>query len=879
MNSAQKTLSLLFLWCLSGLSLCLAQPKLPSDSTLTVTVTDPRGAAIREASVVVETAGAKAKTAETNRTGEARLNRLAPGTYRVKAIAEGFEPQILEDVIIKSGANAVSLTLSVASVKDEVQIKQDKQEANTDPRGDGFSSVLTEAQLALLPDDPDEFEETIRNMAGPGARFRVNGFGGGKFPPKSQIREIRFRTNQWAAENHEAGFISVDIYTKPGINGWHGSLNTGFRDESLNARNAFAPYRGAEQDRRYGLDFSGPLWKNHTGISGSVDGMNSYDTKTIFAALPTGNFADLIRRPSRRLNLQTRVEHALNKTHTLRGEYQRNANRQENLGVGNFDLADRAFTSDSTEHIFRLSDSGAIGKKVFNELRFQATWRDVGIRSLSNAQTTIVLDAFTRGGAQMTSDRNLREFELTDNIDLSFFKKHLVRTGVLLEAGSYGSSELRNTNGTFTFASLADFLANHPLQYTRRSGAPAVSFNQYQLGWYIQDDWRLHKSFTLSFGVRHELQTNLKDKNNFAPRAGFAWSPFKNGKTTIRGGGGYFYDWFGNTTLEQILRVNGQNQTDLIIRNPGYPDPLSGGTAVTLPPSVIQQQANLQMPYIIQSSLGIERELPHNIRVMSTYAYTRGLHQLRGININQPIPGLGRPFPTQGNITQVASIANSFGHTLMMNMNWSNLQKGFHMGVNYRLSKVTNETDSAFSLPVNSYDLRGERGPAANDIRHLVFGMASFSLFKRVRLGTTFNYLSAMPYNITTGFDNNGDAIINDRPTGVLRNSARGAGQVNLGTRLSWAFGFGKVKEQGGGPMQVRVIRASGDGDMLGAMPGAGMSLANKRYRTEFYVQASNAINHTNLTNFIGVQTSPFFGHAIAALPGRRMETGMRFSF
>lgn len=880
MSRVKRQFVLACLWCGVLLGWCWAQTKPLNDANLTVTVVDPRGAAIRNASVQLDATGSKAKTAETNRGGEARFTRLAAGSYRVKVVAEGFEPQILETVVLNPGANAVSVTLPIANVKDEIQIQQDKQEANTDPRGDGFSSVLTEAQLAMLPDDPDEFEEAIRNMAGPGARFRVNGFGGGKFPPKSQIREIRFRTNQWAAENHEPGFMSVDIFTKPGVNQWHGSINFGFRDESLNARNAFARYRGPEQDRRFGMDFSGPLWKNHTGISGSLDGMNSYDTKTIVAALPTGNFADLIRRPARRLNLQTRIEHALNKTNTLRGEYQRNANRQENLGVGNFDLADRAFTTDSTEHIFRLSDSGAVGKKMFNELRFQTTWREVGIRSLSNAQTIMVLDAFTRGGAQLTSDRSVREIELTDNLDLSFFKKHLLRTGIQLEAGNYNSSELRNTNGTFTFASLADFQANRPLQYTRRSGAPAVSFDQYQLGWYFQDDWRLHKSFTLSFGLRHEWQTNLSDKRNFAPRAGFAWSPSKNGKTTIRGGGGIFYDWFGNATLEQILRVNGQNQTDLIVRNPGYPDPFSSGTATTLPPSVIQQQANLQMPYVLQTSFGVERELPHNIRFMSNYSFTRGLHQLRGININQPIPGLGRPFPTQGNITQVASIANSFGHSVMFNLNWSNLQKGFHMGVNYRLSKVTNEADSAFSLPMNSYDLRAERGPAANDVRHMMFGMASFPLYKRLRIGTTFNYLSAMPYNITTGFDNNGDAIINDRPLGFTRNSARGAGQVNIGSRISWAFGFGKVKEQTAGQVQMRVVRGGGDGsEMLGAMGGSGMSLANKRYRTEFYLQATNAINHVNRTNFIGVQTSPFFGQAIAAMPGRRVETGMRFSF
>jgi hypothetical protein len=878
MKLCKRPSVLVCLWCLLSSCFGLAQSKPANDASLVITVVDPRGAAIRDALVQLELTGAKAKTAETNRQGEARLMRLTPGVYRLKVSADGFESQIVESFRLNLGANTLSITLQVANVKDEIQVQQDKQEANTDPRGDAFSSVLTPEQLAMLPDDPDEFEEALRNMAGPGARFRVNGFGGGKLPPKSQIREIRFRTNAYAAESHDFSHMSVDIYTKPGVNNWHGSVNFGFRDESLNARNAFAPFRGAEQDRRYGLEFSGPLWKNHTSMFFNLDGLNSFDTKTIVAALPTGNFADLIRRPTRRLNLQTRIEHALSKTHTLRSEYQRNANRQENLGVGNFDLAERAYMSDSAEHLFRLSDSGALGKKLFNEIRFQSLWREVGLRSLSNAQTIIVLDAFTRGGAQVTNDRNLREIELADNLDISYFKKHLLRTGVQFEAGSYRSSELRNTNGTFTFASLADFQAGRPLQYSQRSGAPVVEFAQYQFGWYWQDDWRVHKAFTLSFGLRHEVQTNLGDKNNFAPRAGFAWSPFKNGKTTIRGGSGIFYDWFGNATYEQILRVNGQNQNDLIVRNPGYPDPFSRGTAITLPPSVIRRDSQLQMPYIVQSSFTVERELPKNVRLLTSYSFTRGLHQLRGVNSNQPIPGLGRPFPTQGNITQVASIANSFGHTLMVNLNWSNLPRHIFVGLNYRLSKTTNESDSAFSLPVNSYDLHAERGPAANDIRHMMFGMASFPLYKMLRVGTTFNYLSAMPYNITTGFDNNGDAVINDRPAGFSRNSARGAGQLNVGTRLSWAFGFGQVKDQGGGAMQVRMVRAGGD-DMLGAMPGAGMSLANKRFKTEFYVQASNVLNHTNRTNFIGVQTSPFFGQAIAALPGRRMETGMRFSF
>jgi hypothetical protein len=156
--------------------------------------------------------------------------------------------------------------------------------------------------------------------------------------------------------------------------------------------------------------------------------------------------------------------------------------------------------------------------------------------------------------------------------------------------------------------------------------------------------------------------------------------------------------------------------------------------------------------------------------------------------------------------------------------------------------------------------------------------MVNYQLPLNLRVGTVFQANSATPYNITTGFDDNGDTVSNDRPIGVGRNSARGAGRWDLGTRLGWTFGFGKPKESAGGAgPQVRVIRGGGDSDMLGSMPS--MSAANKRWRGELYLQAYNIFNHANKTGFSGVQTSPFFGQATSALAGRRIETGMRFSF
>ncbi len=882
MKLSSTTIRLLWLVCALWLSTTngFAQARTGNQATLQVTVVDPRGAAIPQAQVQIinAPAGAKNGAQKTNARGELVLNQLVAGTVQLQVSAPGFTPRTLNDVKLQPGNNQLEVRLEIAEVQEVLNVEQDKREANTDARGNAFTTVLSAEQIAQLPDDPDEFEAAIRNMAGPGATFRVNGFRGGHLPPKEQIREIRFRMNPYAAENHDAAMIGVDIYTKPGLDNWHGSLNAGFRDEALNARNAFVPFRAAEQNRRFGIELGGPLWRKHTSLFLSADGVNAYDSVALLAALPTGTLADAVRRPLRTLNLAARVEHMLNKTHALRGEYQCNAKRQSNLGVGGFDLYERAFSSNSTEHILRLADSGTLGKKLFNEFRFQSRWQAVALDSLSNAPTIQVLNAFTRGGAQVRSDRRVHDFDIADNLDFAF-KKHSLRAGLELETGNYRSDEARNLNGTFLFSSLANFRAGRPTQYSQRSGAGQLDFNQHQIGWYVQDDWRVTKGFSVNFGVRHEWQNNLADGNNFAPRIGFAYAPFRNGKTTLRGGAGIFYDWFGADTFEQALRVNGLQQRDLIVQQPCYPNPFACGQPVQLPPSRVQTAADLRMPYSQVASFGLERELAPHMRLMTQYRYQRGVHLLRGRNINAPLLGLGRPDPTAGNITQIEGSANSTGHALIVNLNWMKMGK-FMLAANYVLSKSTNESDGPLSLPVNSFDLRAERGPSMLDARHRLFVLSNYTLPRGLRLGTILQTSSATPYNVTTGFDNNGDSIINDRPRGYSRNSARGAGRLDLSTRLSWGFGFGKAREATGGHgPQVRVLRGDGDASgMLGSMPGL-PGAQQKRYRTEFFIQATNVLNRANLVGCSGVQTSPFFGHATMALPGRRFETGLRFSF
>ncbi|NOT60615.1 MAG: TonB-dependent receptor, partial [Acidobacteria bacterium] len=701
---------------------------------------------------------------------------------------------------------------------------------------------------------------------------------GGKLPPKNQIQTMRFRTNQFAAENHEANHAFVDIQTKPGLGTWHGSLNGGFRDESLNARNAFAPFRGPEQTRRMGFDIGGPLWKGRNSLTLSADALNAYDTQTIVAALPNGAFRDVLRRPLRTLNLTARGEHLLTPLSTLRGEYQRNATRRDNLGAGNFDLAERGVHSDSVNHVARLANAATIGKLFFNEWRAQFDWQSIEMNSLSQAQTIQVLNAFTSGGAQLDSARCVRGFELADNLDIAT-KKHALRVGAQIERFNVNADERRNLNGTFIFSSLADFRAARPLTYSQRSGAGQLAFTQWQTGWYAQDDWRMKKSFTLSYGVRHEWQTKLADRNNWSPRLGFAWSPSKSGKTTIRGGAAVFYGWFDTMTLEQALRVNGQQQRDLVVLNPGFPDPLSGGMQRSLPPSRITLASNLRLPESWVASAGLEHELRPQMRLNARYSLRRDLYQLRGRNINAPDVTGTRPDPLTGNLTQVESSARGTSHNFNVGLNWMKVGK-YMLMANYTLAKAVNESDSPFALPVNSFDLHAERGPSLNDIRHRLMLFGNYSLPSNFRISTILYTQSAPPYNVTTGFDDNRDGIVNDRPLNARRNSARAASMFEMSSRVSWGFGFGKPPEQSGGP-QARMVRLEGgdSGSMLGGLSGLPGGAASKRYQMELFVQASNLLNNVNRAGFTGVQSSPFFGHATSAAAGRRFETGLRFSF
>jgi Carboxypeptidase regulatory-like domain len=856
-----------------------AQAQAPRDTAVRIVVFDQSGGIIVNAVVrllPIEPAGQPVETT-TNDQGEAVFTGLTAGRYAVSAGFPGFETRQIDDLRLRAGSSTRrEMKLNLAKVAEDVVVGQDPRDRALDPKSNAFGNLLTRAQIEALPDDPDEMEEALKEMAGPGAVIRVDGFRGGRLPPKSQIQSIRFRRDLFAAENHGGGMVFVDIHTRPGGGPLRGSVDFTFRDEALNARNAFAPREAAEQQHNGTFTLNGTLFKDRTGFSFTTNGVNAYDSKTVNAALPQQNVAGSVRRPADRANFSARIDHALTKSRTMRASYSRTGTSSENLGVGDFDLPSRAYSRETTEDLVRVSVGGPAGRNFYNETRFQARHQTSVSSSLTDAPALLVLDAFNTGGAQIAGGRRGTDFELATDLDY-VRGRHSARAGILLEGGRYRSDEARNMGGTFTFSSLDAFDAGTPTTFTQRTGEPLVSYRHAQLGLYIQDDMRVARSLSVSFGLRHEMQTHTDDYLNFAPRFGATWSPFKSGTTTFRGGVGLFYDWYEAQVYEQTLKVDGTRQVDLVVQNPGFPDPFAGAETVVLPSSRYVQAADLRLPATFRTNVSMEQAVGKYGRLITGYNFFRGRNLFRGRNVNAPLEDGTRPNPDAGNITQVESTARSTGHALTASFNLNLPWHRTFLFFNYSLTQAENDTDGPFGLPADNFDLAAEWGPSLMDVRHRVSGMFNMNLWAGFKLATSFNASSAPPYNITTGRDDNGDTVSNDRPAGVGRNSARASSRWDLGARLSYTFGFGqRPGADGAGTPQVIMIRAGGGETPMGGFSGGA---DDKRWRVELYIAATNVLNHTNFMSYSGVMTSPFFGEPTAAGAPRKIELGARFGF
>jgi hypothetical protein len=229
------------------------------------TVADPTGAVIPQAKVTVTRAGAPVATTTSDGAGQFTFNALPAGTYQVKAEAPGFQAGTGSNVRIAPGA-VQHLTLTLAIATDQQQVVVSATAADTSPENNASAVVMQGDDLRSLSDDPDEFQTQLTELSGgdaeTGTQFYVDGFSGGRLPPKSAIKAIHINQNPYSAQYDQLGFGRIEIETKPGADKLHADLWMQGNDSPWNAPNPFVSSQPPYYLYQYDSDLNGPINKN-----------------------------------------------------------------------------------------------------------------------------------------------------------------------------------------------------------------------------------------------------------------------------------------------------------------------------------------------------------------------------------------------------------------------------------------------------------------------------------------------------------------------------------------------------------------------------------------------------------------------------------------
>ena len=544
-----------------------------------VTVVDPSSAVVPMPRSISSVSSRRRRpwrspSAKTSGAGVAIIEGVAPGRYSIRASFPGFDLGLLRDVRLRAGDNRHVVVLPLQRLEDTVTVSQDTQAAAADRRRSEFGVQIADDLLQTLADDPLELARQIAELAGPDAIVRVDSFEGQSLPPKAQIKSIHVVRDQFAAETAQPGSTFVDVVTQPGIGPIRGSLSFTLRNPSATGQSRFTSTRAPEEFSNVAGNAGGTLVRGKTSFSANLNRMSTIVTPILNAALPDGTRAETlnIEQPNTQLSTNVLVDHAITRDQTLRVGFNSGLFRIENLGVGNFDLPERAFTNENLQRTIRVQEAGPIGRRTFINTRLSFGWLEITQTSAVNAPTVIVQDAFNAGGAQQGLNIRAKQFTVMSDVD------HVRgiqswRFGTQIDGFLFKSDSVFNQLGTYSFSSLDDYSAGRPAVYTRSIGRPVVSYYNLQGAVYVQDDIRVHRGLTFSPGLRYSVQAQVDDKMAFEPRFGLTWAPSASGRTTLRGSVGLFHNFMPPPIIEQSLRLDGEKQRELVIINPPYPDP------------------------------------------------------------------------------------------------------------------------------------------------------------------------------------------------------------------------------------------------------------------------------------------------------------------
>jgi hypothetical protein len=874
-------------------------------------VTDPSGAIVVGATVALlpPHADANSSPLETTWTGpNGRYTLHVPsGAYTLSVQSAGFARF---DSLPVDLPPHTELTLDIR-LKLEVQLQQIdvNDDAATPASRSGSSIVLTSHDIETMPLDSAALLAELQGLAGsPDAALYVDGFSNATLPPRSSIREVRINQNPYSAQNDTNPVNgTIQVTTKPGTDHTHGQFYLYGDESALNAANPFSPRQPGYYAFASGGSLSGPL--NHrASYLASWDQtslrMNSaIDAQTLDANLLPTQLDQAVPSPRSLLNISSKLDLRTGQNSTLMLRYIFDRSAQTNGGVGQLNLISQGFDNSTDTQTLQAVDTRTLGSSIVDETRLQYARTRAAQTPNSLAPTVIVEGAFTGGGNNqgVFSDHQDR-LELQNYLSLAK-GNHYLNLGGRFRLGRDANHSLANYNGEFIFSTLTTYqltlaqldsgssmdqvvaAGGGASQFNLNAGIPDAAVTLFDGALFLQDDWKLKPTLTLSYGLRFESQTYIHDHADYAPRFGFSWS-FGHKRNSapryvLRGGAGIFYKRFTTDSALLAERQDGITQQEYVVNFPDFyaTIPSIATLGVQDPPAIYRVAPNFHSPYFIGETIGLDRQLGRFGTVNVTYLYNRGVRNQLTENVNAPLPGTYnpsnpssavRPWGGTQNIYEFVSEGVYRSNRVSTNLT---VRAGSWLTLfGYYMLRFDNNDSSGGTFPSNQYNLGADYGRSDGDIRHTVNLGGNTNLAHGIHASGYIRALSGAPFNIVVGQDLNGDTQFNDRPafaTDLTRPSV-------ITTRYG-AFDTSPTATQtiiprnyAQGPAFVAVNLALGKSFRVGPelkTAATGLSpakSAQRKYTVDLWAESQNLLNHRNLAPPIGTLNSPLFGRSIA---------------
>ena len=819
-------------------------------ATIIGTVADTQRAALPGATVTARnTETGFVRTGVTDQEGRYRIAAVPPGAYEISAELPGFGRAVRRGVGLTLGAESViNFEMAIAAVSEEVTVQADVPVVETTTSA--VQGTLRRDQIDLLPLAGRDYTNAIRLIPGAAANNNSYGFGGSRgrsntfnvdgvdnsdeisgfahqSPALDSIQEIQVLVNGFKAEYGQASGGVVNVITRSGTNQLRGTGFFLFQDENLRSQSPYANRQlpvDPNQRLQWGATAGGPIRRNQTHFFGTYErddrdtfATNTYTLPTaaqVASAAPStlqflathdidiSRFGDggnqrLVRPEYVDVHKATaRVDHQFGPNQYFTVRYLLDSNDQPSGLGGSLLDYNGGRTYLKTQYI-NFNHKWVLGADKLNEAYVQYGNHHEVIDAIFNTIPRInVTSGFDLGSTTNFNPVDNHVVALNNNFTWTMAGtrtgEHVLKMGAQLKILRSDSVFDSNFRGTWTFPSIAAFLAGTPSRYTANQGDSSLGRPNETYGFFVQNDWRPREDLTLNLGLRYDYESAKTqaliplngepgpgvshDKNNVSPRFGFAWSPGNDTRQVIYGGSGVYYDQvilniIGNArfTPPKVIGV----QIDSVAGSPlSWPDPFAGGTVSFPPPSVSIIDPELVTPWNWNSQVGYRRELTKDVGLDVSFVFNRGYDHVGIINTNAVAPGTAsatggftasqRPDPAFGNKSFYTNYGEIRYKGLLVEVK-KRFSHGVQGGVAYTLSKTENNTfNFVSSLQVPSQpDLSW--GPDTQDRRHRVVAHSEINLPWGVQVGVIAEFRTKAPLDvIANGRDLNGDGITGD---------------------------------------------------------------------------------------------------------------------